>query len=149
MQRELKNLMPWSDGCRSRRCFIRFLEMEFQSRSYFLGDSGAYLVGLVLAAISITGVIKGAAAATISSYRLVFLVLLILFFPLLDTAWAIVRRAARGKSVFEPDRQHIHHRLLDTALSTKENCICYLFSFYLLWFSIRPTSSNNKPISER
>ncbi len=98
---------------------LGFLRWNFNPARIFLGDSGAYLVGFVLAAISITGVIKGAAAATIV-VPTVFLVLLILFFPLLDTAWAIVRRAARGKSVFEPDRQHIHHRLLDTGLSQKK-----------------------------
>lgn len=98
---------------------LGFLRWNFNPARIFLGDSGAYLVGFVLAAISITGVIKGAAAATIV-VPTVFLVLLILFFPLLDTSWAIVRRAARGKSVFEPDRQHIHHRLLDTGLSQKK-----------------------------
>ncbi len=98
---------------------LGFLRWNFNPARIFLGDSGAYLVGFVLAAISITGVIKGAAAATIV-VPTAFLVLLILFFPLLDTSWAIVRRAARGKSVFEPDRQHIHHRLLDTGLSQKK-----------------------------
>lgn len=98
---------------------LGFLRWNFNPARIFLGDSGAYLVGFVLAAISITGVIKGAAAATVI-VPTAFLVLLILFFPLLDTSWAIVRRAARGKSVFEPDRQHIHHRLLDTGLSQKK-----------------------------
>lgn len=98
---------------------LGFLRWNFNPARIFLGDSGAYLVGFVLAAISITGVIKGATAATIG-VPTAFLVLLILFFPLLDTSWAIVRRAARGKSVFEPDRQHIHHRLLDTGLSQKK-----------------------------
>lgn len=98
---------------------LGFLRWNFNPARIFLGDSGAYLVGFVLAAISITGVIKGAAAATVI-VPTAFLVLLILFFPLLDTSWAIVRRAARGKSVFEPDRQHIHHRLLDTGLTQKK-----------------------------
>jgi UDP-GlcNAc:undecaprenyl-phosphate GlcNAc-1-phosphate transferase len=98
---------------------LGFLRWNFNPARIFLGDSGAYLVGFILAAISITGVIKGAAAATVI-VPTAFLVLLILFFPLLDTSWAIVRRAARGKSVFEPDRQHIHHRLLDTGLSQKK-----------------------------
>lgn len=97
---------------------LGFLRWNFNPARIFLGDSGAYLVGFVLAAISITGVIKGAAAATVI-VPTAFLVLLILFFPLLDTSWAIIRRAARGKSVFEPDRQHIHHRLLDTGLTQK------------------------------
>src|SRR5439155_7755139 len=52
------------------------------------------------------------------------LVLLILFFPLLDTSWAIIRRVARGKSIFQPDAEHIHHRLLQTGLSQKN--VAYL-----------------------
>jgi Flp pilus assembly protein TadB len=51
-------------------------------------------------------------------------VLLILFFPILDTSWAIVRRVAKGKSPFEPDAGHIHHRLLQTGLSQKK--VAYL-----------------------
>lgn len=97
---------------------LGFLRWNFNPARIFLGDSGAYLVGFILAAISITGVIKGAAAATVI-VPTALLVLLILFFPLLDTTWAIVRRAAKGKSVFEPDAQHIHHRLLRAGLSQK------------------------------
>jgi UDP-GlcNAc:undecaprenyl-phosphate GlcNAc-1-phosphate transferase len=80
---------------------------------------GAYLTGFILAAISITGVIKGAAAATVI-VPTSLLVVLILFFPLLDTTWAIVRRAAKGKSIFSPDRLHIHHRLLDAGFDQKK-----------------------------
>ena len=48
------------------------------------------------------------------------LVLFILAFPLLDTSWAIVRRLAKGVSIFSPDRLHIHHRLLDRGLDQKK-----------------------------
>lgn len=97
---------------------LGFLRWNFNPARIFLGDSGAYLTGFILAAISITGVIKGAAAATVI-VPTSLLVLLILFFPLLDTSWAIVRRVAKGKSIFSPDRLHIHHRLLDTGLDQK------------------------------
>ncbi|MBC7998766.1 MAG: undecaprenyl/decaprenyl-phosphate alpha-N-acetylglucosaminyl 1-phosphate transferase [Leptolyngbya sp.] len=96
-----------------------FLRWNFNPARIFLGDSGAYLVGFVLGAISIMGVIKGATAATIivPTFLLAFL---ILFFPLLDTSWAIVRRLAKGQSVFAPDAGHIHHRLLQAGLSQKK-----------------------------
>jgi UDP-GlcNAc:undecaprenyl-phosphate/decaprenyl-phosphate GlcNAc-1-phosphate transferase len=96
-----------------------FLRWNFNPARIFLGDSGAYLVGFILGAISITGVIKGAAAATVI-VPTVLLVVLILFFPLLDTAWAIVRRMAARRSIFSPDAGHIHHRLLQTGLSQKK-----------------------------
>lgn len=97
---------------------LGFLRWNFNPARIFLGDSGAYLTGFVLGAISITGVIKGAAAATVIVPTFL-LVLLILFFPIVDTSWAIVRRLARGRSPFSPDAHHIHHRLLEKTKSQK------------------------------
>lgn len=96
-----------------------FLRWNFNPARIFLGDSGAYLTGFMLGAIAITGVLKGATAATLIVPTFL-LVLLILFFPLLDTSWAIVRRLARGKPIMQPDAEHIHHRLLKTGLSQKK-----------------------------
>lgn len=92
---------------------LGFLRWNFNPARIFLGDSGAYLAGFVLGCIAITGVMKFATVVT------VLLPLLILFFPLLDTCWAVVRRLARGKSIFSPDAEHIHHRLLKTGMSQK------------------------------
>lgn len=102
---------------------LGFLRWNFNPARIFLGDSGAYLTGFILGAVSITGVIKGAAAATLIVPTFV-LVLLIFFFPILDTAWAIIRRLAQGRSIFTPDSEHIHHRLLQTGLSQKK--VAYL-----------------------
>jgi len=100
-----------------------FLRWNFNPARIFLGDSGAYLIGFILGAISITGVIKGVAAATVI-VPTVLLVVLILFFPLLDTSWAIVRRMAARRSIFSPDAGHIHHRLLQAGFSQKK--VAYL-----------------------
>ena len=102
---------------------LGFLRWNFNPARIFLGDSGAYLTGFILGAVSITGVIKGAAAATLIVPTFM-LVILILFFPLLDTFWAVVRRTAQGKSIFTPDSEHIHHRLLQAGLSQKS--VAYL-----------------------
>jgi UDP-GlcNAc:undecaprenyl-phosphate GlcNAc-1-phosphate transferase len=109
---------------------LGFLRWNFNPARIFLGDSGAYLTGFILAAVSITGVIKGAASTIIVPTSL--LAVLILFFPLLDTSWAIVRRLAKGKSIFSPDRLHIHHRLLDAGLDQKKVAyVIYLASALL------------------
>jgi UDP-GlcNAc:undecaprenyl-phosphate GlcNAc-1-phosphate transferase len=92
---------------------LGFLRWNFNPARIFLGDSGAYLAGFVLACIAITGVIKKATIYTVG------LPLLVLFFPLLDTSWAVVRRLAKGQSIFKPDAEHIHHRLLRTGMSQK------------------------------
>ena len=97
-----------------------FISVNYPWGKIFLGDSGAYLTGFILAAISVTGVIKGEGAASTIVVPTSLLVVLILFFPLLDTSWAVVRRLAQGKSIFSPDRQHIHHRLLDAGLDQKK-----------------------------
>jgi UDP-GlcNAc:undecaprenyl-phosphate GlcNAc-1-phosphate transferase len=102
---------------------LGFLRWNFNPARIFLGDSGAYLAGFILGAISITGVIKGAAAATLFVPS-ALLAVLILFFPILDTSWAIVRRIATRRSIFSPDAGHIHHRLLRTGMSQKK--VAYL-----------------------
>lgn len=102
---------------------IGFLRWNFNPARIFLGDSGAYLAGFILGAMSITGVVKGVTAFTVI-VPTVLLVFLILFFPLLDTAWAIVRRVAGRRSIFSPDADHIHHRLLKAGLSQKK--VAYL-----------------------
>lgn len=102
---------------------LGFLRWNFNPARIFLGDSGAYLAGFMLGAVSITGVVKGVTAVTVI-VPTVLLVFLILFFPLLDTAWAIIRRVARGRSIFSPDAEHIHHRLLQAGLSQKN--VAYL-----------------------
>jgi UDP-GlcNAc:undecaprenyl-phosphate/decaprenyl-phosphate GlcNAc-1-phosphate transferase len=102
---------------------LGFLRWNFNPARIFLGDSGAYLTGFILGAVSITGVLKSTTAVTLIVPTFI-LVLLILFFPLLDTTWAIVRRVSKGRSIFAPDAEHIHHRLLQTGLSQKK--VAYL-----------------------
>jgi UDP-GlcNAc:undecaprenyl-phosphate/decaprenyl-phosphate GlcNAc-1-phosphate transferase len=92
---------------------LGFLRWNFNPARIFLGDSGAYLAGFVLGCIAITGVMKVTTVVT------VLLPLVILFFPLLDTSWAVVRRLAKRQSIFTPDAEHIHHRLLRTGMSQK------------------------------
>lgn len=112
---------------------LGFLRWNFNPARIFLGDSGAYLAGFILGSVAITGVMKTATVVT------VLLPMLILFFPLLDTSWAIVRRLARGQSIFAPDAEHIHHKLLRTGLSQKKVAyLIYAFSGLLglaaAWF---------------
>jgi UDP-GlcNAc:undecaprenyl-phosphate GlcNAc-1-phosphate transferase len=113
---------------------LGFLRWNFNPARIFLGDSGAYLTGFILACLAVTGVIKKSTALLT-----VGLPLLILFFPLLDTTWAIVRRLAKGQSVFAPDADHIHHKLLRRGLSQKHAAyVIYLGSailgFVATWF---------------
>ena len=96
---------------------IGFLPHNFHPAKIFMGDSGAMLLGLLLAAsaITLTGQIDLNAISESSSrstYLPLTLPFTILAIPLIDLGMAIIRRLRAGRSPFEADRQHMHHRLL-------------------------------------
>ena len=111
---------------------IGFLRYNFNPAKIFMGDSGSLFLGFTLAAISVTGVLKVATAVT------VLLPLLILGFPILDTTFAIVRRAIAGKPIFQPDKGHLHHRLLGIGLSQRRTVVViYGFSSLLAGIALQ------------
>src|SRR4029077_5634368 len=87
---------------------LGFLRWNLHPASIFSGTSGVQFVGYTLAVLSILGTAKVAVA------------LLVLGVPIIDTFWIIVRRLSHGRSPFSPDRNHIHHRLLDLGLSHRQ-----------------------------
>jgi UDP-GlcNAc:undecaprenyl-phosphate/decaprenyl-phosphate GlcNAc-1-phosphate transferase len=99
-------------------CCLGFLPHNFHPARLFMGDAGSLLLGLLLAAatISMTGSIDpsaqvgGNAAAAI--LLPVVLPLAILLLPLLDVLLAVVRRTRAGRRPWNPDAQHLHHRML-------------------------------------
>ncbi|MBI5648917.1 MAG: undecaprenyl/decaprenyl-phosphate alpha-N-acetylglucosaminyl 1-phosphate transferase [Chloroflexi bacterium] len=86
---------------------IGFLKFNFFPAKIFMGTAGALVLGYAPGVISIIG---GAKVAT---------ALLVLFIPVLDVAWQIIARVRAGKSPFQADRGHLHHRLLDLGLSQR------------------------------
>lgn len=91
-----------------------FLQYNFNPAKIFMGDTGSMLLGYVMAAISIIGVMKTATTVAL------IVPVVALGVPILDTALAIVRRRLQGKPIFQPDKGHLHHRLLDIGLSQKQ-----------------------------
>jgi len=85
---------------------LGFLPYNWHHAKIFLGDSGAMFLGLGLAAISIVGPAKLA--------TMLFIVLI----PVLDVAWAIVRRMLNGRSFLSGDKQHVYHRMRELGLGT-------------------------------
>lgn len=98
---------------------LGFLFFNFHPARVFMGDSGAYSLGLALALISVLGVAKQAVA-----FALVVPVLA-LAVPIIDTGLAIVRRRRAGVSIAHADSRHIHHHLLDFGLTQPEICIVF------------------------
>ncbi len=101
-----------------------FLAHNVHPARLFMGDSGSMLIGLVLSATAITVTTQftnedvalgadGARASLLPMLLPVALPILILIVPLADLVLAVVRRTRAGRSPFAPDKQHLHHRLLE------------------------------------
>ena len=103
-----------------------FLRHNFDPARIFMGDSGALLLGFVLATVSIQGLLKTASTVTL------FLPLLVLAVPVLDTSFAVARRLRRGLPLYTADRGHLHHRFLDLGFSQRRAALMiYLWTLTL------------------
>ena len=84
-----------------------------------MGDSGSMLIGLLLASCSITltgrvdYVSLGALDVALPIWLPLLLPLAVLAVPVADLLMAVLRRTRAGRSPFAPDKQHLHHRLLE------------------------------------
>ncbi len=96
---------------------LGFLPHNVHPARIFMGDSGSMVLGLVLAAaaITVTGQIDPQIISErerIPAFIPILLPLVVIAVPLVDMALAVIRRTAKGKSPFAPDKHHLHHRLL-------------------------------------
>jgi UDP-GlcNAc:undecaprenyl-phosphate/decaprenyl-phosphate GlcNAc-1-phosphate transferase len=94
-----------------------FLRYNFNPAKIFMGDAGAMFLGYTLAAVSVVGPLK--TTATIG----IIVPVLALALPIFDTAFAIIRRLANGRSIGEADKDHLHHRLLRLGLSHRNTVL--------------------------
>ena len=86
---------------------VGFLIFNFHPAKIFLGDSGALFLGFMVGAISVKSSFKSTTMATL------IVPIMVLGLPILDTTMVIVSRWARHVPIFNPDRLHLHHRLMD------------------------------------
>ena len=85
---------------------LGFLPYNFNPAKIILGDAGSLFIGYVFATISMIGASKSAVAIGL------LVPLVVLALPILDTFFAIARRALSGKRITEADRGHFHHQLI-------------------------------------
>jgi UDP-GlcNAc:undecaprenyl-phosphate GlcNAc-1-phosphate transferase len=105
---------------------LAFIRYNFNPASIFMGDTGSMFLGYTLAAISVLGVVKSAAAIAL------LVPAIALGLPIIDTFCAILRRYNNGKPIFQPDKGHLHHRLLAAGLSQRQaDFLMYLISIAL------------------
>jgi UDP-GlcNAc:undecaprenyl-phosphate GlcNAc-1-phosphate transferase len=101
---------------------VGFLPHNWFPAKIFMGDSGAMLIGLIMASAGIvsTGQISSGLYDRANGIPTIIPILLpfaVLFLPLLDLGLAVVRRTALGRSPWSADRGHLHHKLLDIGYS--------------------------------
>jgi UDP-GlcNAc:undecaprenyl-phosphate GlcNAc-1-phosphate transferase len=105
---------------------IGFLFYNFNPARIFMGDSGSYFLGFILATTSIAGSSHKASTAVALLGPMVALGL-----PIFDTLFSMLRRAIERRPLFSPDRGHIHHRLLDMGL-THRRAVLILYGVSLV-----------------
>ena len=88
-----------------------FLVHNRPPASIFLGDSGSMVIGLTVGVLGMQGAMKTSATLSITAPAVVMTL------PMFDIVAAVVRRELTGRRFDSPDREHIHHRLLDRGLS--------------------------------
>lgn len=96
---------------------LGFLPYNFSPAKIFMGDSGSMFLGFTLATLAIQGLTKGA------TFISVFIPVIILGIPIFDTLFAIVRRYKNHRPIFEADKGHLHHRLLNLGLSHRQTVL--------------------------
>lgn len=93
---------------------LGFLRYNFNPASVFMGDGGSYFLGYAIAGLSIIG------SAKVQTGAVVLIPLLAMGVPVFDTILSPIRRFLVGKKLFQPDKGHIHHRLMEMGLSTRK-----------------------------
>jgi UDP-GlcNAc:undecaprenyl-phosphate/decaprenyl-phosphate GlcNAc-1-phosphate transferase len=96
---------------------VGFLRHNFYPARIIMGDSGALLLGYMLATIAVQGLLKTAATVAL------FFPLLVLAIPIVDTTFVVVRRLKHGERVFEADQAHLHHRFLRRGFSQRRAAV--------------------------
>lgn len=104
---------------------LGFLIHNFNPAKIFAGDSGALFMGFIIAVISLLG-FKTTAITSI------FIPLMILAVPILDTLFAIIRRLVNHRKISDPDKEHLHHQLLKMNFSHR-NTVLIIYGINILF----------------
>ena len=113
---------------------LGFLFFNFHPAKIFMGDTGALFLGFMIAVFSLLGFKN----ITVVSF---IIPVIMLGVPISDTFFAIVRRLRNGQKWSDPDKSHLHHRLLDIGFSHKQTVliiygIAAMFGLFAIIFSM-------------
>lgn len=107
---------------------LGFLVHNFYPAKIFAGDTGSMFMGFIIAVIALLGFKN----VTMTS---LIIPLLILAIPLLDTLFAIIRRALKGEKIYQGDAYHVHHQLLNRNFSQRTTVLIIYFIDLLFAFT--------------
>ena len=121
---------------------LAFLRFNMSPAKTFMGDTGALVVGLLLAVMTVKFIDLATGSSLDPAYEFanpIAVAVSIMIIPLFDTLRVFTTRILRGKSPLRPDRRHIHHLLIDsgyrhleaTAILGLANLLCISIVFYL------------------
>lgn len=131
---------------------IGFLPHNFNPARIFMGDSGAFLLGLLLAvSTSVVGgradpTTEGFVGQTFFFFAPLAIPLLILGVPILDTLFAIIRRASKRQAIDVADKGHLHHRLMNLGHGHRRSVlILWTWTALLSGFVLYPVLTSRNP----
>lgn len=104
---------------------LGFLRHGFPPARTFMGDTGSNLLGYLLGTVAVQGALKTNAVVAL------FLPLIILAVPILDTGFVVAKRLKYRRPIYKADRWHFHHRMADIGFSQRRTLL-YLYSWTLV-----------------
>jgi UDP-GlcNAc:undecaprenyl-phosphate GlcNAc-1-phosphate transferase len=117
---------------------LAYLKYNFNPASIFMGDTGSLVIGLFFSILSIRLINEGVNIPNDQQYvnKGPFISIVILAIPLFDTFRVFFIRIFSGYHPLRPDRNHIHHALLDLGLGHKMSTfILYIYSVVIAFLS--------------
>jgi len=109
---------------------LAFLRYNFYPAKIFMGDTGALFIGFNIAAISVAGISQYKGITTMT----LLIPIIMLIIPISDTILAIFRRIKKRKHIFQADKEHLHHKMLDLGFSQKS--IAFIGYFITFMFGL-------------
>jgi UDP-GlcNAc:undecaprenyl-phosphate/decaprenyl-phosphate GlcNAc-1-phosphate transferase len=104
---------------------LGFLRHGFPPATTFMGDTGSNLLGYLLGAVAVQGALKTNAVVAL------FLPLIILAVPILDTGFVVAKRLKYRRPIYKADRWHFHHRMANIGYSQRRTLL-YLYGWTLV-----------------
>jgi UDP-GlcNAc:undecaprenyl-phosphate/decaprenyl-phosphate GlcNAc-1-phosphate transferase len=108
---------------------LGFLRHGFPPASTFMGDTGSNLLGYLLGMVAVQGALKTNAVIAL------FLPLIVLMVPILDTGFVVAKRLKHRRPIYRADRWHFHHRMANIGFSQRRT-LAYLYGWTVVMAAV-------------